>query len=55
MGNLQMGLPVIPRKAYQDCFQKWQRHWEQCINAQREYFEGNKAHSVAGMSEKFIK
>jgi hypothetical protein len=21
------------KKAYQDCFQKWQQHWEQHINA----------------------
>jgi hypothetical protein len=33
---------------YQHCFQKW----EQCITAGGEYFEGDKAHSVAGMSEK---
>jgi hypothetical protein len=46
---------VILIKAYQDCFQKWQQCWEQCINAGGEYFEGDKAHSVAGMSEKIIK
>jgi hypothetical protein len=28
---------------------------EACIDAGGEYFEGNKAHSVAGMSEKMIK
>jgi hypothetical protein len=43
------------KKAYQDAFQKWQLHWEWCISAGREYFEGNKAHSVADMSEKIIK
>jgi hypothetical protein len=40
---------------YQDCFQEWQWHWEWCINAGVEYFEGDKAHSVSGMSEKIIK
>jgi transposase len=53
--NSQMELCTIPKKAYQDCFQKWQRCWEQCISAGGEYFEGDKAHSVAGMSEKKYK
>jgi hypothetical protein len=48
------GKCTIPKKAYQDCFQKWQWHWEQCVNAGGEYFEGNTAHSVAGMSKKNI-
>jgi hypothetical protein len=43
------------KKTYQDCFQKWQRRWERCINAGVEYFAGDKAHSFAGMYEKFIK
>jgi hypothetical protein len=51
MENSQTVLRAIPKKAYQDCFQKWQRHWKLCINAGGEYFEGDKAHSVAGMSE----
>jgi hypothetical protein len=53
--NLQMELCVILKKAYQDCYQKWQQHWERCISAGGEYFEGDKAHSVAGLSEKIIK
>jgi hypothetical protein len=40
-------LYTIPKRAYQDCFQKWQGRWERCINAGGEYFEGNKIHSVA--------
>jgi hypothetical protein len=52
---LQMELCTIPKKPYQDCFQKWQWCWERYINAGGEYFEGEKAHSVAGMSEKIIK
>jgi hypothetical protein len=51
MENSQTELREIPKKAYQDCFQKWQRPWERCINAGGKYFEGDKAHSVAGMSE----
>jgi hypothetical protein len=53
--NSQTRLRAIPKKAYQDCFQKWQRRWERCINAGGEYFEGDKAHSVAGISEIIIK
>jgi hypothetical protein len=52
MVNSQTELHTIPKKAYQDCFQKWQQLWEWCINAGGEYFEGGKAHSVAGMSKK---
>jgi transposase len=50
--NSQTELRATLKEACQDCFQKWQRHWEWCINAGREYFEGNKAHSDAGMSKK---
>jgi hypothetical protein len=53
--NLQLELCTIPENVYQDCFQKWQQHWELCLSAGGEYFKGNKAHSVAGMSEKIIK
>jgi hypothetical protein len=49
-----MELRAIPKKAYQDYFQKWQRHWERCINAGGEYSEGENAYSVAGISEKII-
>jgi transposase len=50
--HLQTELCSIPKKACSDCSQKWQRRWERCINAGGEYFEGDKAHLVAGMSEK---
>jgi hypothetical protein len=53
--NSQTELRAIPKKAYQECFQKWQRRLERCINAGENYFEGGKAHQVAGMSEKIIK
>jgi hypothetical protein len=45
-GNSQMELHMDPKKAFQECFQKWQRRWERCINAGGEYFEGDKTHSV---------
>jgi hypothetical protein len=55
MENSRIELCTILKKVYQDCFQKWQQLWEQCINAGREYLEGDKAHSVAGRFEKMIK
>jgi hypothetical protein len=53
--NSQTELRAIPKKAYQNCFQKWQRCWELCINAGEEYFEGDKGHSVTGLSENIMK
>jgi ethanolamine utilization protein EutA (predicted chaperonin) len=50
-----MELRAIPKKAYRNCFQKWQQRWERCINAGGEYFEGDRSHTVAGISEKIIK
>jgi hypothetical protein len=55
MENSQMELRAVPKKGYQDCIQKWQRRLERCINAGGEYFDGDNAHSVTGMSEKIIK
>jgi hypothetical protein len=51
-GKFADGATRDPDKAYQDSFQKWQRRWERCISAGGKYFEGDKAHSVAGTSEK---
>jgi hypothetical protein len=48
----QTELGAIPKEAYQSCFQKWQRRWELCVNAGEEDFDGDKAHSVAGISER---
>jgi hypothetical protein len=53
--NSQTELRVIPKKVYQDFFQKGQRRWERCVTAGGEHFEGDKTHSVADMSEKIIK
>jgi hypothetical protein len=55
MENLQTELRVIPKKVYQDCFYKWQRHWKQCINAGGKYFEGDKAHSLQACPKKLLK
>jgi hypothetical protein len=54
MENLQTELCTVPKKAYQDCFQKWQQCWEWCISAGGGYFEGDKAHSVASFSKNII-
>jgi hypothetical protein len=50
--NSQTELHTILKKAYQDCFQKWHWHWEQCISAGGGCFEGNKAYSFASISKK---
>jgi hypothetical protein len=26
---------------FQDAFKKWQKHWEWCLHAERDYFEGD--------------
>jgi broad specificity phosphatase PhoE len=51
-GKFAVGATSDPEKAYQDCFQKWQRRWEQYINARGEYFEDDKARSIAGVFKK---
>jgi hypothetical protein len=28
-------------KRFNECFQKWQNHWNRCIQAQSDYFEGD--------------
>jgi transposase len=35
-------LRAIPKNAFQDCFRKWEKRWERCMNSQGEYFEGDK-------------
>jgi hypothetical protein len=54
-GKFAVGAMHDPKKAYHDCFQKRQWHWDCCISAGGEYFEGDMAYSVAGMSENIIK
>jgi hypothetical protein len=54
-GKFAYGATRDSEKAYQNSFQKWQRSWERYINEGGENFEGDKAHSVAGVSEKKYK
>jgi len=37
----QRVLDTIPKRDYQGCFQEWQKRWDRCIHAKREYFEGD--------------
>ncbi|KAF0708055.1 protein GVQW3-like, partial [Aphis craccivora] len=38
--NTEIDLKDIPISAYQECFQKWKRRWQRCIDSQGDYFEG---------------
>jgi hypothetical protein len=38
----QRVLDTIPRTDFQGCFQAWQKHWDRCIRAKGEYFEGDR-------------
>jgi hypothetical protein len=55
MENSHSELCVIPKKAFQDCFQKWQRRWESCINTRGEYFEGDKVTQLQACPKRNIK
>jgi len=46
-------LRSIPKQAFQECFQNWNKRWEWCITYGGEIFEGDRAHS-SGVSEKTI-
>ena len=35
-------LLVIPKSAFQKCFEDWTKRWQKCIISERGYFEGNK-------------
>jgi hypothetical protein len=37
----QAVLKALTEHNFQDAFQKWQKHWERCIRAEVDYFEGN--------------
>ena len=39
--ELQQVLDTIPKRDFQGCFQAWQKHWDRCIRAKGEYFEGD--------------
>jgi len=36
----QQVLDTVPKRDFQGCFQAWQKCWDHCIRAKREYFEG---------------
>jgi hypothetical protein len=40
--NSTRDLRAIPQNTFQDEFQNWKIHWEQCIKSGGEYFEGDK-------------
>jgi hypothetical protein len=37
----QAVLNTLTEHDFQDAFKKWQKGWERCIYAERDYFEGN--------------
>jgi histone-lysine N-methyltransferase SETMAR len=37
----QMVLNTLTKKHFQDAFQKWQKHWNQCVWSKGGYFEGD--------------
>jgi hypothetical protein len=39
--NVMAALKVIPQQEFQKCLQQWQHHWDKCIAAEGEYFEGD--------------
>ena len=40
--NSMKKLFIIPKEAFQKVFQSWQKHWEQCVANEGNYFEGDK-------------
>jgi hypothetical protein len=36
----QVVMNTLTEPDFQDGFQKWQKHWEKCIDAEEEYFKG---------------
>jgi hypothetical protein len=36
----QQVLNTLTPGDFNDCFQKWQNHWDRCIQAQGDHFEG---------------
>jgi hypothetical protein len=39
MRKVMAQLNVIPKEAFQKCFQQWRDHWEKCVHYQVDYFE----------------
>lgn len=36
------GLKVIPKNAYQKCYEDWKKRWDKCIISKENYFEEDK-------------
>jgi hypothetical protein len=34
-------IKMLTRNDFQQCFRSWKSHWDRCINAERDYFEGD--------------
>jgi hypothetical protein len=41
--ELQNVLGTLRDQDFQHAFQQWQRHWNRCVDAQGDYFEGDAA------------
>jgi hypothetical protein len=39
--NTTRELNMLSREDFQQCFQKWQEHWDKCILSAGDYFEGD--------------
>jgi hypothetical protein len=39
--ELQAMLKTLPEYDFQDTFKKWQKHWEQSIHAEGDYFKSD--------------
>jgi len=40
--ELQQILNTLTPADFNECFQKWQNHWDRCIQNQGDYFEGDR-------------
>jgi hypothetical protein len=34
-------LKIIPKSAYQKCYEDWKKRWQKCIISKRDYFKGD--------------
>jgi len=34
-------MKTLTRNDFQQCFRSWKSHWDRCINAEGDYFEGD--------------
>jgi hypothetical protein len=39
----QMVPNTLTKEHFQDAFQDWHKHWDQCVQSQGDYFEGGGA------------